>query len=141
MGDLSLFRNFVIFLMNTWRKRIYYFKLGQWNGFSCFSCYYLTLYFFFLLINFCLHIFVICLLRHGPPRLAFASCGHALSVNRCRKIKKCVCVWIERTVSWGGSWDFRFCGSIQVLVRFFGFRTTVFRFWCLARFAGDLQFS
>ena len=51
-----------------------------------FSCYYLILYFFFLLINFCLYIFIICLLRHGPPRLAFASCGHALSVNRTRNI-------------------------------------------------------
>ena len=46
-----------------------------------------VLYFFFLLIiNFCLCIFVICLLRHGLPRLAFASCGHAVSVTRIRKI-------------------------------------------------------
>ena len=40
---------------------------------------------------FSLYIYIyiaICLLRHGPPRLAFASCGHALSVNRSRKIKK-----------------------------------------------------
>ena len=64
--------------------------------FLVFSCYYLILYFFFLLINFCLYIFVICLLRHGQPRLAFASCGHALPVNRSRKIKRCVCVvWDE----------------------------------------------
>ena len=48
--------------------------------------------FFLLINNFCLYIFVICLLRHGPPRSAFASCGHALSVNRSRKIKKKVCV-------------------------------------------------
>ena len=64
--------------------------------FLVFSSYYLILYFFFLLINFCLYIFVICSLRHGPPRLAFASCGHALPVNRSRKIKRCVCVvWDE----------------------------------------------
>ena len=43
---------------------------------------------FIIIINFCLYIFVICLLRQGPPRLAFASCGHALSVNRPRKIKE-----------------------------------------------------
>ena len=30
------------------------------------------------------------ILRHGPRRLAFASCGHALSVNRSRG-KKSVC--------------------------------------------------
>ena len=43
------------------------------------------------------YFFVICLLRHGPPRLAFASCGHALSVNRSRKIKEKVlkCLWNE----------------------------------------------
>ena len=36
------------------------------------------------------------LLRHGPPRLVFASCKHALSVNRTRKIKeKCVCVLVD----------------------------------------------
>ena len=55
------------------------------------NCYFLILYSFFLLINSCLYIFfsfVICLLRHGPPRLAFASCGHALSVNRSLKINK-----------------------------------------------------
>ena len=45
----------------------------------------LILYFFFLLINFWLYIIVICLLRHDPPRLAFASCGHALSVYRTKK--------------------------------------------------------
>ena len=32
------------------------------------------------------------ILRHGPPRLAFAICGHALSVNRSRKKSVCKCV-------------------------------------------------
>ena len=56
-------------------------------------------FFFFLLLP---NIFVICLLRHGPPRLAFASCRHALSVNRTRKIKesvKCSVKCISRSAS------------------------------------------
>ena len=32
------------------------------------------------------------LLRHGPPRLAFASCGHALTVYRTKRNKRKVCV-------------------------------------------------
>ena len=45
-------------------------------------------FFFFLLINFWLYIIVICLLRLGSPRLAFASCGHAFSVYRTKKKKE-----------------------------------------------------
>ena len=55
--------------------------------FPCFSCYYLILYFFILLINFWLYIIVMCLLRHGPPRLPFASSGHAFSVYKTKKYK------------------------------------------------------
>ena len=42
-----------------------------------------------------------------------------------------------------GRWDFRCGGSAQFLVRFLGFltqfKTKVFRYWCLAQFAGFLQ--
>ena len=36
---------------------------------------------------------------------------------------------------------FRFCGFGQFLVRFLQSKIAVFRFWCLVRFAGFLQFS
>ena len=44
----------------------------------------------------------------------------------------------------GGHWGFRFCGFGQFLIRFFRFsllKIAVFRFWCLVRFAGFLQFN
>ena len=60
----------------------------------------------------------ICLLRHGPPRLAFASCGHALSVNRSRKIKNIKSVRrVSENLNLEKEWPFLFW-VLQELFRY-----------------------
>ena len=95
------------------------------------------MYLFFLLINFCLYIFVICLLRYGPPRLAFASCGHVLSVNRSRKIKMCVCGSSELFLE-GGDGIF---GFVDLSKFWFGFSVFALRFFGFGVLPGLQVFS
>lgn len=55
-----------------------------------------------------------------------------------------ICVVFEERLGRRERWDFRFGWVGQVLVLFFGFsllKTTVFQFWCFARFGSFLQFS